>query len=203
MLIVLIVAALVLVAPLVARPSLTVRRAGRMFAFLAIVVVPVGVGLAGLGEHMERSKTVAFCTSCHVMERYGRSLHVDDVDHVPAKHFQYNRVPRETACFACHTDYTLYGDYNAKLRGLRHVWVQYVGHIPAKIALYTPYNNRECLHCHDGARSFVESVTHKSEPGRMEAIRGNRASCLSKGCHDVVHGVDKLDGLAMWPKEKS
>lgn len=203
MIFVAIVASLLLLAPLVVRPSLTAERAGKMLAFLAVIVVPTGVGLAGLSEHIERSKTVAFRTSCHVMQRYATSLHVDDVDHVPAKHFQYGRVPHETACFACHTDYTLYGDYKAKLRGLRHVYVQYLGTIPDKITLYTPYNNRECLHCHDGARSFVEAVTHKSEPGRMDAIRANKTSCLSKGCHDTVHTADKLDGVALWPKEES
>jgi cytochrome c nitrite reductase small subunit len=198
-----IIAALVLLVPIVVHPSMTMRLGGRAFALFAIVVVPVAVGFAGLGTHVERSKSVAFCTSCHVMTPYARSLHVDDVDHVPAKHWQYNRVPRETACFACHTDYTLYGDYKAKLRGLRHVWVQYLGRVPDRIQLYKPYNNRECLHCHDGARSFVEAVTHKGEAGRMEAIRANRVSCLSKGCHDTVHTVDQIDGLAMWPSESS
>lgn len=196
-----IVVALLLLLPLVVRPSLTVQRSGKMFAFVAVVVIPVGVGVAGLSEHVERSKTVSFCTSCHVMQQYGASLHIDDLDHVPAKHWQYSRVPRETACFACHTDYTLYGDYKAKLRGLRHVWVQYLGHVPDKISLYTPYNNRECLHCHEGSRSFVDAVTHKSEPGRLDAIRANRTSCLTKGCHDVVHTVDKVPSAPMWPKE--
>jgi nitrate/TMAO reductase-like tetraheme cytochrome c subunit len=199
LLVALIVAALLMLAPLAVRPSVTVRWAGRVFAFVAVVAAPVAIGFLGLGEHMERSKTVAFCTSCHVMEKYGASLHVDDVDHVPAKHYQYGRVPRETACFACHTNYTLYGDWTAKLRGLRHVWVQYLGTVPERIKLYSPYNNRECLHCHDGARSFVEAVTHKSEPGRLDAIRDNKLSCLTKGCHDVVHTAGELDKLAMWP----
>jgi cytochrome c-type protein NapC len=200
LLILLLVVALVLLSPLVLHPSLTLRRAGRVFAFFAIVVVPAAAGFAGLHEHVERTKTVAFCTSCHVMEKYGKSLHVDDVDHLAGQHWQYNRVPQETACFACHTDYTLYGDYKAKLRGLRHVWVQYVGTVPSTIALYTPYNNRECLHCHDGARSFRESVTHK---GELAAIRSSAKSCLTKGCHATVHDVQHLDALAMWPKEEN
>ena len=150
---------------------------------------------------MERSKTVAFCTSCHVMERYGHSLHVDDDRATsPAQHYQYNRVPRETACFACHTNYTMYGDYKAKLRGLRHVWVQYIGTIPEKIALYTPYNNRECLHCHDGARSFVEAVTHKGEMAAHAPSNANRP-VLTKGCHGTVHDVaDTSTRWPLWPK---
>lgn len=202
LLLLLIVASLGLLAPLVVRPHLT-QRAGRIFAFCAIVLLPVAAGWAGLEEHMERTKTVAFCTSCHTMDRHGRSLHIDDVDHLPAAHYQYSRVPRETACFACHTNYTLYGDLHAKLRGLRHVWVQYFGKIPDRIALYTPYNNRECLHCHAGSRSFADAVTHKSEPGRLDAILANKKSCLSKDCHAVVHDVAHVDSLPMWPPDQN
>ncbi len=198
----LIIAAVGMLLPLAIKPALTVRWAGRVFAFFAVVALPIAAGFAGLSEHVERSKTVAFCTSCHVMEKYGKSLHVDDVDHLPAKHYQYGRVPRETACFACHTNYTMYGDFTAKLRGLRHVWVQYVGHVPEHIKLYSPYHNRECLHCHGEARSFVEAVTHKSEPGRLDAIRANKLSCLTKGCHDVVHTAGALDGVALWPPDE-
>jgi cytochrome c-type protein NapC len=201
-LILVLVIAFLMLLPLLVHPSLTVRRGGRVFAFMAIVVLPVIAGFAGLIEHMERSKTVAFCTSCHVMKSYGRSLHIDDLDHLAGKHFQYGRVPRETACFSCHTNYTLYGDYTAKLRGLRHVWVQYLGTIPKQIHLYEPYNNRECLHCHDGARSFEEAVTHRSEPGRLDAIRANRQSCVTSGCHGIVHDAAKVDSFPAWPKEQ-
>jgi cytochrome c-type protein NapC len=201
LLVILIVLAIAALVPLAVRPHLTARWMGRFFAFTMVVVAPVGIGFLGLEEHVERSKSVSFCLSCHVMEKYGRSLHIDDLDHVPAKHFQYGRVPRETACFACHTNYTMYGDLRAKLRGLRHVYVQYLGKVPEHIALYQPYNNRECLHCHDQARSFVDAVTHKSEPGRLDAIRANKLSCLTKGCHDVVHTVDAVDRVAMWPSD--
>jgi hypothetical protein len=196
-LILLLVASLLLLAPLVVRPSLTSDRAGRVFAFCAIVVLPVTAGFAGLSEHVERTKTVEFCTSCHVMQKYGKSLHIDDLEHLAGQHWQYNRVPQETACFACHTNYTLYGDYKAKLRGLRHVYVQYLGKIPEKISLYSPYNNRECLHCHEGSRSFLDAVPHKDE---RAAIESNSKSCLTTGCHGTVHDVAKVDTLAMWPK---
>jgi cytochrome c-type protein NapC len=199
LLIILLVVALLLLAPVVVRPSLTTDRAGRIFAFAAIVVLPAMAGFAGLSEHVERTKTVEFCTSCHVMQKYGKSLHIDDLEHLAGQHWQYNRVPQETACFACHTNYTLYGDYKAKLRGLRHVYVQYLGTIPSKISLYTPYNNRECLHCHESSRSFVEAVPHKDE---MKAIQSNGKSCLTKGCHGTVHDVAQVDSLALWPKKE-
>ena len=196
-----IVVAILLLLPLVLRPAMTKMRGGRLFALAAIIVVPVGAGFAGLNAHMEGAKTTAFCTSCHVMERYGQSLHIDDLDHIPAKHFQFNRVPRDTACYTCHTSYTMFGDYKSKFRGLRHLYIQYIGTIPKKIELYSPYENRECLHCHEGARSFVESVTHSSEPGRLSSIRNGATSCLTKGCHDTTHDAEKVASFPKWPPD--
>jgi len=185
------------------RPSLTATRAGKILAFAGLFILPVMAASMGVSEHMERAKETRFCLSCHIMDPYGQSLYVDDKEHLAAAHFQNHRVPANEACYTCHTDYSIFGPVKAKLGGLRHIYIQYLGKPPKpeEIKLYKPYNNRECLHCHDGARSFVEAVTHKSEPGRLEAIRANRTSCLAKGCHDVVHTVDKLDQLAFWPKE--
>jgi cytochrome c-type protein NapC len=190
-----------LLIPVLVRPRVTAAIGGRVFAFLALAVVPILAGLMGLEVHMERSKSTEFCLSCHPMEKYGKSLHIDDVGFLPATHYQFGRVPRETACFSCHTNYTLFGDYKAKLNGLNHVYVQYFGTIPERIKLYSPYNNRECLHCHNDSRSFLEGVTHRSEPGRMEAMRANQISCLTKGCHDNTHAVDQLKDKSFWPAD--
>ena len=156
---------------LVLRPSLTRMRSGKILAFIALFIFPVIAGVAGTSAHIENSKTTAFCLSCHVMEQYGHSLHVDDRSFIPAVHYQNNFVPRENACFTCHTNYTMYGDYRAKLRGLHHVYVQYIGKIPEKLSLYTPYDNRECLHCHAGARSFEEGARITPIPTRCPQSR--------------------------------
>jgi nitrate/TMAO reductase-like tetraheme cytochrome c subunit len=168
---------------------------GRLFGLVIIVVYPSFIAVMGTSAHVEHSKTVAFCTSCHAMDRHGQSLLIDNPRYLPAAHFQNGRVPRETACFACHTTYTMYGDVEAKLRGLRHVWNNYVGTPPTKIALYTPYNNRECLHCHDGTRGFEDTAEHRKE---RAAIQQNQRSCLAEGCHAEVHAASELDHLKMW-----
>jgi cytochrome c-type protein NapC len=185
--------AIALIALVALRPSLTAARGGRILAFIAFLVLPLLVTALGVSAHVEQSKSTEFCLSCHVMEPYGRSLHVDDPGFVPASHFQNNRVPREKACFTCHTDYTLFGDYEAKLRGLRHVSVYYLGEIPETIELYAPYNNRECLHCHAGARSFEESELHREIRAELGS---NEVSCLE--CHDMVHEVAELSGKPLW-----
>ena len=189
---------LVLIATIVFRPSLTVTRGGKQLAFMVYFVLPVVVASMGASEHMERSKQTQFCLSCHVMEPYGRSLYIDDATYVPAAHFQNARIPREEACYTCHTDYVMYGSLLAKLRGMRHLYVQYLGTIPEPIRLYNPYSNRECLHCHAGARSFEEGAVHSVDPSVMASIKANQLSCLTSGCHDQVHPVAHLSELKFW-----
>jgi cytochrome c-type protein NapC len=186
---------IVLVATIAFRPSLTATRGGKQLAFVVLFLMPVAVAAMGAEAHMERSKRTDFCLSCHIMEPYGKSLYIDDAMYVPATHFQNARIPREEACYTCHTDYVMYGGMRAKMRGLRHVYMQYVGHAAAPLHLYSPYNNRECLHCHAEARSFEEGAVHAA---LMTSITSNELSCLSSGCHDNVHAVAHLSGLKFW-----
>ena len=196
--IVLFLVALVSLLVLIFRPAMTRERGGKMLAFLLILVFPVLALQVGANVHLEHSKSTEFCLGCHEMEVYGKSMHVDDEEFMAAVHYQNARVPQEKACFTCHTDYTMYGDMTAKLRGLRHVLVHYSGRTPEEIELYQPYNNRECLHCHGEARSFLEESAHSEEDTTMTSLLGNRMSCMESGCHDVAHGVDELEDYEMW-----
>lgn len=180
------------------RPGVTSVPAGKAFAFLWIFVAPILGLFGGASAHLERSKSTEFCLSCHAMEPYGKSLLVDDEEYLPAHHFQNNRVPRDHACYTCHTDYVMFGEVRSKLRGLRHVFVNYFGTIPDTIHLYTPFNSRECLRCHRGSRSFEESSGHQGEDASLADIRAGRVSCLEAGCHDVAHNVHDLDGVTYW-----
>ena len=200
-LIAIIIVGVILIGVLIIKPSITITRGGKILAFVSFLIFPVLGGSIGVSEHVERSKSTEFCTSCHVMKDYGKSLLIDDPSYIPAGHFQNNRVPRDSACYTCHTDYAMYGGFRAKLRGLRHVYAQYVGKIPEKVELYNPYNNRECLHCHSGARSFEEGATHNLEEGRLDLMKSNKLSCLSTGCHSATHDVKNLPNLTFWSPE--
>ena len=131
------------------------------------------------------------------MESHGKSLYVDDPAYLAAAHFQNHRIPVDEACYTCHTNYALYGGVRAKLRGLRHIYIQYIGTPPDpdKIQLYSPYNNRECLHCHLGARSFESNPIHMA---LLDSIKSNATSCMTSGCHDTVHAVGTLDKAKFW-----
>jgi nitrate/TMAO reductase-like tetraheme cytochrome c subunit len=65
--------------------------------------------------------------------------------------------------------------------------------VPDKVELYSPYNNRECLYCHGGARAFEESDVHE---GMEEEFAENEISCLE--CHDMTHAVDEVEELDLW-----
>jgi len=184
---------------LAARPDLTRQRAGKMLAFVALIVLPALTASLGFAEHWERSKTKQFCLSCHVMEPYGKSLYVNDNEYVPAVHFQNNFVPADHACYTCHTSYALYGSLQAKMNGLRHLYVYYTHSAPDTIKLYHPYNNRECLHCHGESRKFAAADAHKDTDTTFAAITQGRVSCLESGCHDVAHEVHSLQDVEFWP----
>jgi cytochrome c-type protein NapC len=203
LLLTLLVITIVFIGIVITAPTIIATRAGKVLAFLALFIFPLMVVSFGAAEHLERSKQTSFCLSCHIMQPYGRSLYVDDPTWVPPAHFQNSRVPRDEACYTCHTDYVLYGGIKAKIRGMRHVWVQYIGKPHQPVRLYNPYNNRECLHCHEGARSFEEGATHNADPEMMQQIRDNKLSCLTSGCHDTVHNVSQLSNVKFWTPKHS
>lgn len=186
---------IVLVVILIRRPAITATRGGKMLAFVTLFALPLACLAWGSVQHLEHSKQTQFCLSCHIMEPYGKSLYTDDAGVLAASHFQNGRVPKETACYSCHTDYVMYGDLRAKLRGLRHVYAQYIGSPHKPLRLYSAYHNRECLHCHAGARSFEESPTHAA---LREDLVSNQMSCLTAGCHSVAHDVANLEGKKFW-----
>ncbi len=186
------------------RAELTRAQGGKILAFIALFIFPVLAGWAGFSHHMDRAESTRFCLSCHVMSDYGRSLYVNDPSFVPARHFQNDLVPRDHACYTCHTDYTLFGPLHSKLRGLHHVYVEYLGTIPKpdKIKLYTPFNNRECLHCHLGARTFEEEPGHHKTPEMMAKIKANQMSCMTSNCHDTIHDLDDLKYATFWKENQ-
>ena len=179
----------------VLRPELTRGRGGRVLAFFALFIFPALLTAGGLTVHMEQAKSTEFCLSCHVMEPYGESLWTEDASFLAASHFQNRRVAQDSACYTCHTDYTMFGDVSAKWRGLRHVWVQVLGDPPPpeEIELYSSYNNRECLHCHGGARAYVENELHAEVLGELAS---GELSCLE--CHGPVHEVADVAERERW-----
>ena len=175
------------------KPNFSVGRRGAVLGFMALFALPIVVTGLNANSHLEGSKSTDFCLSCHEMNNYGKSLLIDDSDYLPAVHYQNHLVDQDNACFTCHTSYTMYGDVEAKIKGLKHVWVHYLGGASETIELYDPYSNRECLYCHQGARSFEEGEDHIDE---AEALATGETSCLD--CHDLIHDVEEIDDFDFW-----
>lgn len=188
-----IVLSIILVSLILLRPSVTTAQGGKMLAFIAFFILPIVATVFGASIHLENSKSTQFCLSCHVMEPYGKSLYRDDPAYLPAAHFQNHRIPKESACFSCHTHYTMFGDLTSKMRGLKHIYMYYLATPPPKLTLYEPFQNRECLYCHAGARSFEETTPHNA---MQQQLADNSMSCIT--CHNKIHDVANLDKAKPW-----
>jgi nitrate/TMAO reductase-like tetraheme cytochrome c subunit len=182
------------------RPDLARGRGGKVFAFAILFLLPILATWGGGTEQMETSKQTRFCLSCHVMTDFGRSLYYDDPGYLPAAHYQNRRIPRDQACYACHSGYTYFGGVKSKWRGLRHVYVQYFGNVPRpnEIRLYSPFPNATCLHCHEGARTFEEKSAHHRDAELLNRVRSGTQSCMSSGCHDIIHEVAGINEGTFW-----
>lgn len=188
----LVAAAAVLIFINLLQPAFARGRWGRIQAFASLFIVPGLVTALATTRHLEQAKSTEFCGSCHVMESYSATLHAD-ADWLPAAHYQNRWVPRDQACFSCHTTYTMFGDVEAKLKGLKHVMVNYFGTIPEKLELYEPYLNRECLSCHGGSRRLLDDDMHAEV---ILAADPEAVSCLE--CHDEIHPLDELAETPRW-----
>lgn len=174
-------------------PFLAGHTAGRVVLLVGIGALPLLLAAGNISYGVHASSSTRFCLSCHEMQRHGKSLFVDNRQALAAVHYQSRLIDRETVCYSCHKDYALFGDVSAKLNGLRHVWAHYVAGVPDKLALYKPYPNSNCLHCHDDSRSFVDAPAHRPI---LDALAAGTTSCLS--CHRVAHDMARVDAGQFW-----
>jgi len=168
------------------------ERSGRIVLLAGVLVLPLATMGGGLREGLQHSSSREACLTCHEMGIYGQSLLIDDDEAIPAIHFQNNWVPRDKPCYVCHTDYGLFGDATAKLRGLHHIYVHYIAGVPEEIELFNPYPNRNCLSCHEGARKFEEQRQHRRGEVSLAKLYAGEVSCMSSGCHDLAHAVGEM-----------
>ena len=173
--------------------SLAGQTVGRLVLLVGLVALPLLLSVGNISYGFHQSSTTSFCLSCHEMRPYGKSLFVDSRQALAAVHYQNRLVDRETVCYSCHKDYAMFGDVKAKLNGLRHVWAHYLTGVPKKIALYQPYPNSNCLHCHDDMRRFAEGPAHRPI---LSALYAGTTSCLS--CHRVAHDMAKVTSDDFW-----
>jgi nitrate/TMAO reductase-like tetraheme cytochrome c subunit len=192
----LVIALLVAAAAFLGSGPMARSRWGRRGLLVGAALLPIAASAASFKAGVSESSRTRFCLSCHEMQEYGKSLFVDERRALPAVHYQNRLVDRETACYGCHTDYALFGDVKAKLNGLKHVYVHYLGTVPQRPKLYQPYPNYNCLHCHEDARRFLEAPAHQPVSAQL---RAGTLSCL--GCHNLGHDHAAVAERRFWQAE--
>lgn len=135
-------------------------------------------------HNLHRSKEVSFCASCHEMAK-----HVEDVTHRASRSLSGKHMKRfwinNNQCYTCHTDYSLFGPVEAKVKGLVHMYKSLFADIrEEEIELYDqPYPDSNCLQCHDPERFDKVEEHQDAEPDER---------CID--CHDNVHKVKRKNG---------
>ena len=172
---------------------LPATRGGWIAVGMCVCVLPLLATSGSTGYAVKASSSTEFCLECHEMGDYGRSMFLDDKTVLPATHYQNRLVERDKACFACHTDYAMFGDMKAKVTGLKHVYVHYLGEEPEEFELYQPYPNYNCLHCHEDGRRYAEFPLHAD---KLDQLSSGEVSCLS--CHTKGHALEQVEEGNFW-----
>jgi nitrate/TMAO reductase-like tetraheme cytochrome c subunit len=150
-----------------------------LFPFLSVAVVT--------DIDLERVKKVSFCEKCHTMKPYIDIVKGTDLEPLSALHYQNNWVKQESACYECHTSYTMFGPIQAKLKGLRHMYSYYVEGGNAKPKLYEKYDSRECLRCHGPSRRYLKMKKHTKDETLIQDLQAGKRTCIEQECHPVIH----------------
>ena len=148
---------------------------------LGLFALPA-LALMGAVEFVfEETKTVASCSSCHVMEPFVRDLQDPHSATLAARHYRNKWIP-ENQCYACHTTYGLHGSFEAKRDGFRH-WLLYVTRSWDEPIQYSgSYPNINCLNCHGETDAFQRVPSHGA---LMTELQADRVACTS--CHGPPH----------------
>jgi nitrate/TMAO reductase-like tetraheme cytochrome c subunit len=157
--------------------------ARRSYAVLALGVLPVLWVVGTLAYADRATRMTSFCLQCHEMAPYGASVTAGGPS-VPARHFENEWVERETACYVCHTSPGISGYALAKAKGLRDVFVHFVGTVPDEIRLDAPYDTAICLSCHGRDEAFLELASHQQI---IDTAPGGEVTCA--GCHAFAHDL--------------
>jgi cytochrome c nitrite reductase small subunit len=149
---------------------------------LPLVVLPPAIVFFGYSFGIERSKSVASCGSCHVMEPYLADLQNIDSETLAATHYK-NRYIQENHCYTCHSDYGMFGTVQAKLAGMGHVARNVTGRYTLPLKIAQPYPNSRCLSCHGESQKFLKSEGHPKED--LPGLLSGDTSCID--CHGPAH----------------
>lgn len=150
--------------------------------FLALTLLPLLVMFVGYLHGFQEMETVQACGGCHVMTPFVNDLKDLKSEALAAVHYK-NRYIQDNHCYACHTDYGMFGTASAKLAGVRHIYYNVTGSYTLPIKIASPYPNGRCLGCHGESQKFLNSDGHPKED--QPQLFAGAMSCLD--CHGPPH----------------
>lgn len=158
---------------------------------LPAVLLPVAAYAVGLLFLLEESKRVAFCGSCHqTMSPLVASLD-DENGSLASIHWRRGAVSHTTACYVCHSGYGIWGAYDAKRAGFRHMLHTVTGRYELPIHARR-FDVTSCLGCHAQAVPFRAAEAHR-DPELQQQLLAGEIGCAGL-CHPEAHPESALQG---------
>lgn len=137
---------------------------------------------------LEQAKKVEFCRSCHrTMGVFVDDMQDPNSETLAARHGRHRWIP-EAQCYTCHTSYGMFGDLQAKMKGLHDVYKYYTRTYKIPVRLRAPYVNADCLKCHERTPKFVHSEGHAEI---LAELRRDEFRCVD--CHGPAHAEQVTD----------
>jgi len=147
------------------------------FVLLPLLVISMG-NIIGL----QHAKKVEFCKSCHLtMGHFVKDMQDPGSQTLAALHYRHRWSP-DDQCYACHTSYGLFGDVQAKRKGVEDFFKYYAGSFNVPVRMHAPYTNTACLKCHERTPKLLESDSHRES---LVEIRSGDLRCID--CHGPAH----------------
>ena len=188
-----VLAAIIVTVYLLKRPKLTLVT--QLWLFAGLGALPLATAGLGNAAGFQATKSVQFCSSCHVMHAHTGDVLDLDSQSLAARHSRNHAFGAES-CYTCHADYGMFGAVFTKLNGMSHVY-HYLTHyrsVPLEealtvIELYKPFTNNNCMQCHSTTnRLWLNLDDHASA---LPDLRSGKVSCASAGCHGYAHPFSK------------
>ncbi len=171
--------------------GLVTGRLSRTPAGLGLLAIPASVFVLANFYLLEASKDTRFCGSCHVMAPILKAA-LGGGKTLAARHIELGAIPRTEACYACHSDYGLWGTVQAKSSGVMHVVRNAFGLYGFPIQHNGPYPVSICLRCHAQAENFRKEDSH-TDPDVQSGLLDGTFSCTGD-CHNEAHPEEALNG---------
>ena len=147
-----------------------------------LVLLPLFVISMGNIIGLQHAKKVDFCQSCHLtMGHFIKDMLDPGSQTLAAMHYRNRWCPNDQ-CYTCHTSYGLFGDVQAKRKGMADFFKYYTRTYTIPVRMHIPYVNAGCLKCHEHTPKFVESEAHR---GSLVEIRNGTLRCIA--CHGPAH----------------